>query len=253
VTHSVICCTAQQNIWCVMTRNAITDCNGTLQHWLVSVIQHSVLPVHGKTHLKRNYLRVVGRSWHSKMLRDSELYLATFDVDTDRWQSATISLLTGGIFGGDFSHKQVGCFPHRCPELSHVAHNAVSAVVQGCLPGANVSGTPETSSERCGSALVHTKWRIFPTSKVLLNNSLFCGGVTQVDGSLYVVYNMGLASQPVGELEYKVNDGNYHVMRFTRQGQNASVQLDDRTPHSKHPPGQLLCWSHDWNRTNMKR
>ena len=59
----------------------------------------------------------------------------------------------------------------------------------------------------------------------------------QVDGSLYVVYNMGLASQPVGELEFKVNDGRYHVLRFSRRGQNASVQIDDRPPHSKHPPG----------------
>jgi len=54
---------------------------------------------------------------------------------------------------------------------------------------------------------------------------------------LYVVYNMGLASQPVGELEFKVNDGKYHVLRYTRLGQNASVQLDDRAPQFKHPPG----------------
>ena len=66
-----------------------------------------------------------------------------------------------------------------------------------------------------------------------------CMYVTQVDGSLYVVYNVGLSSQPVGELEFKVNDGKYHVLRFHRRGQNASVQLDDRPPHSKYPPGQL--------------
>jgi len=66
------------------------------------------------------------------------------------------------------------------------------------------------------------------------------GDVRQVDGSLYVVYNMGLSSQPIGELEYKVNDGKYHVLRFTRRGQNASVQLDDKPPLFKHPPGQFL-------------
>ena len=70
----------------------------------------------------------------------------------------------------------------------------------------------------------------------------------QVDGSLYVVYNMGLSSQPVGELEYKVNDGRYHVMRFTRLGQNASVQLDDRPPHFKHPPGQSVTPCHSLRR-----
>jgi len=67
--------------------------------------------------------------------------------------------------------------------------------------------------------------------------------MVQVDGSLYVVYNVGLSSQPVGELEFKVNDGKYHVLRFARRGQNASVQLDDRPPHFKHPPGQLTAFS----------
>jgi len=55
---------------------------------------------------------------------------------------------------------------------------------------------------------------------------------------------MGLASQPVGELEYKVNDGRYHVLRFTRRGQNSSVQLDDRPPHFKHPHGQCSHHRH---------
>jgi len=72
----------------------------------------------------------------------------------------------------------------------------------------------------------------------------------QVDGSLYVVYNMGLASQPVGELEHKVNDGRYHVLRFSRRGQNASVQLDDRPPHFKRPPGQLTSASRRVSLTN---
>jgi len=57
------------------------------------------------------------------------------------------------------------------------------------------------------------------------------------------VYNVGLASQPVGELEFKVNDAKYHVLRFTRRGQNASVQLDDRLPHFKYPPGQSTVYT----------
>ena len=68
-----------------------------------------------------------------------------------------------------------------------------------------------------------------------------CGFTPQVDGSLYVVYNVGLSSQPVGELEFKVNDGKYHVLRFTRSGQNGTVQLDDRPPLFKHPPGRLTA------------
>jgi Laminin G domain len=72
------------------------------------------------------------------------------------------------------------------------------------------------------------------SSKTLLSST------SQVDGAVFVVYNVGLSSHPVGELEHKVNDGNYHVMRFQRRGQNASLQLDDRPPYVKHPPGKMI-------------
>ena len=54
---------------------------------------------------------------------------------------------------------------------------------------------------------------------------------------MFVVYNVGMLSHPVGDLEHKVNDGKYHVMRFERQGQNASLQFDDNPPYVRHPPG----------------
>ncbi|XP_029634772.1 neurexin-3 isoform X2 [Octopus sinensis] len=56
-----------------------------------------------------------------------------------------------------------------------------------------------------------------------------------VDGNIFVVYNMGTADHPVGEVYHKVNDGEYHVVRFTRNGANSTIQVDNYKPQPKHP------------------
>jgi len=48
---------------------------------------------------------------------------------------------------------------------------------------------------------------------------------------------MGINNHPIGDIDRKVNDGNYHVLRFSRSGQNASIQIDNFPALSKHPPG----------------
>lgn len=65
----------------------------------------------------------------------------------------------------------------------------------------------------------------------------------QVDGNIFAIYNMGNIDHPIGELTEKVNDGNYHVVRFSRNGANSTLQVDDRPLLSKHPSGKKnLVW-----------
>lgn len=52
-----------------------------------------------------------------------------------------------------------------------------------------------------------------------------------------MVYNMGKEDHPIGELDVKVNDNTYHVVRFTRSGANSTLQLDDYNVRTKHPKG----------------
>ena len=52
-----------------------------------------------------------------------------------------------------------------------------------------------------------------------------------------VVYNVGSTDHPVGELFTGVDDGQYHVVRFTRDGQNATIQLDGLPVQPKYPTG----------------
>ncbi|CAG2181669.1 unnamed protein product, partial [Oppiella nova] len=43
-----------------------------------------------------------------------------------------------------------------------------------------------------------------------------------------------------GELSFPVNDGKYHIVRFTRSGQNSTIQVDNHNIMSKAPAGRQL-------------
>ncbi|KAL1460776.1 hypothetical protein WDU94_012727 [Cyamophila willieti] len=61
-----------------------------------------------------------------------------------------------------------------------------------------------------------------------------------VEGNIFVVYNMGTTDNPIGETFVKVNDGFYHVVRFTRNGANSTLQLDDFNLQTNFPSGNQL-------------
>ena len=59
----------------------------------------------------------------------------------------------------------------------------------------------------------------------------------QVDGSVFVVYNVGLTDHTISDPYVKVNDGTYHVIRFMRSGANATLRIDDLPQQTKIPTG----------------
>ncbi|XP_076392461.1 neurexin 1 isoform X2 [Megachile rotundata] len=61
-----------------------------------------------------------------------------------------------------------------------------------------------------------------------------------VEGNVFAVYNMGTNNHPIGEDGVKVNDNQYHVVRFTRTGPNSTLQVDDYNLQSNHPSGRQL-------------
>jgi len=52
-----------------------------------------------------------------------------------------------------------------------------------------------------------------------------------------MVYNMGTNDHPIGEVGVKVNDNQYHVVRFTRSGANSTLQIDDYSVQTLNPGG----------------
>lgn len=61
----------------------------------------------------------------------------------------------------------------------------------------------------------------------------------QVEGNIFMVYNIGSNDLPLGEIGTKVNDNTYHVVRFQRFGGNATLQLDDYNVQTVHPQGLI--------------
>ncbi|XP_028031310.1 neurexin-1-like isoform X3 [Bombyx mandarina] len=58
-----------------------------------------------------------------------------------------------------------------------------------------------------------------------------------IRGNLFMVYNVGAGDHPLGDETTRVDDGAYHVARFTRNGSRSSLQLDNYDVIIRHPQG----------------
>jgi len=59
----------------------------------------------------------------------------------------------------------------------------------------------------------------------------------QVDGYVFAIYNVGMMDHAVGVQQLRVSDGVYHVVRFTRDGPNSMLWVDDFDQY-KRPTGK---------------
>jgi len=59
----------------------------------------------------------------------------------------------------------------------------------------------------------------------------------QSDGVVTAVYNMGKTTHRLIDPDHRVDDGLYHVVRFTRQGPNSTIQVDDFEVYHRTPQG----------------
>ena len=74
----------------------------------------------------------------------------------------------------------------------------------------------------------------------------------QVNGNIFVKYNMGTEAHPIGQLMQKHNDGKYHILRFERSGANATLQIDDGQIVYKTPAGNTdRCIYRSLNASNF--
>ncbi|KAL6081519.1 hypothetical protein STEG23_021695 [Scotinomys teguina] len=56
-------------------------------------------------------------------------------------------------------------------------------------------------------------------------------------GKIGVVFNIGTVDISIKEERTPVNDGKYHVVRFTRNGGNATLQVDNWPVNEHYPTG----------------
>ncbi|KAK6305632.1 hypothetical protein J4Q44_G00244120 [Coregonus suidteri] len=58
-------------------------------------------------------------------------------------------------------------------------------------------------------------------------------------GKIGVIFNVGTDDITIGESAVIVSDGKYHVVRFTRSGGNATLQVDNQPVIERYPPGNF--------------
>ncbi|XP_077183971.1 neurexin-2-beta isoform X23 [Paroedura picta] len=59
-------------------------------------------------------------------------------------------------------------------------------------------------------------------------------------GTVGVIFNVGTDDITIEESNAMVNDGKYHVVRFTRSGGNATLQVDNWPVNERYPAGRQL-------------
>ncbi|XP_072887462.1 neurexin-2-like isoform X23 [Hemitrygon akajei] len=59
-------------------------------------------------------------------------------------------------------------------------------------------------------------------------------------GKIQVIFNVGTDDIVIEEKNVVVNDGKYHVVRFTRSGGNATLQVDNWPVNERYPVGRQL-------------
>jgi len=64
--------------------------------------------------------------------------------------------------------------------------------------------------------------------------------LTLIKGNVFINYNLGTEDIAIGDVNIMVNDGEYHVVRFTRTGPNSTIQVDDNSIQQKNPDGRHL-------------
>uniref|UniRef100_A0AAV2JKF9 Laminin G domain-containing protein n=1 Tax=Knipowitschia caucasica TaxID=637954 RepID=A0AAV2JKF9_KNICA len=62
----------------------------------------------------------------------------------------------------------------------------------------------------------------------------------QEKGNIAVVFNVGTDDINIEETSKFVNDGKYHIVKFTRSGGNATLQVDDLSVIERYPTGRQL-------------
>ncbi|KAJ7395767.1 hypothetical protein BTVI_151526 [Pitangus sulphuratus] len=65
-----------------------------------------------------------------------------------------------------------------------------------------------------------------------------CKTTVSEQGKIGVVFNIGTVDISIKEESTPVNDGKYHVVRFTRNGGNATLQVDSWPVNEHYPTGE---------------
>ncbi|KAL8183902.1 UNVERIFIED_CONTAM: Neurexin-2 [Gekko kuhli] len=73
-------------------------------------------------------------------------------------------------------------------------------------------------------------------------------------GTVGVIFNVGTDDITIEESNAMVNDGKYHVVRFTRSGGNATLQVDNWPVNERYPAdgSRITSCREQWHLQSLK-
>ncbi|XP_023183038.1 neurexin-1 isoform X27 [Xiphophorus maculatus] len=181
--------------------------------------------------------------WNSVTLKHLALWLVALGFVAGSEPSAVESLHHIHSSHGNKRHHIVPIAIHRSPASLRAGHTGTTYIFG--RDGGLITYTwppndrPSTRADRLAIGFsTHLKDAVL----VRVDSSSGLGDFLKLHiekGNIAVVFNVGTDDINIEETSKFVNDGKYHIVKFTRSGGNATLQVDDLPVIERYPTGNI--------------
>ncbi|KAM4599219.1 neurexin-1a-beta isoform 16-T18 [Fundulus diaphanus] len=181
--------------------------------------------------------------WNSVTLKHLALWLVALGFVAGSETSAVESLHHIHPSHGNKRHHIVPIAIHRSPASLRAGHTGTTYIFG--RDGGLITYTwppndrPSTRADRLAIGFsTHLKDAVL----VRVDSSSGLGDFLKLHiekGNIAVVFNVGTDDINIEETSKFVNDGKYHIVKFTRSGGNATLQVDDLPVIERYPTGNI--------------
>ncbi|XP_054885216.1 neurexin-1a-beta isoform X17 [Poeciliopsis prolifica] len=181
--------------------------------------------------------------WNSVTLKHLVLWLVALGFVAGSEPSAVESLHHIHSSHGNKHHHIVPIAIHRSPASLRAGHTGTTYIFG--RDGGLITYTwppndrPSTRADRLAIGFsTHLKDAVL----VRVDSSSGLGDFLKLHiekGNIAVVFNVGTDDINIEETSKFVNDGKYHIVKFTRSGGNATLQVDDLPVIERYPTGNI--------------
>uniref|UniRef100_A0A8C1UU09 Neurexin-2-like n=1 Tax=Cyprinus carpio TaxID=7962 RepID=A0A8C1UU09_CYPCA len=199
--------------------------------------------------------------WHNVMVSRDDSNVHTLKIDsrtvTQHSNGARNLDLKGELYIGGIGKSMYNSLPKliasrdgyqgclasidlnaRLPDLIADALHRVGQVERGCEAGPGTTCTEDSCSNQ-GVCL--QQWEGFTCDCTMTTyGGPLCSDPSFSSRKVGVIFNVGTDDITIDEPAVTVNDGKYHVVRFTRSGGNATLQVDNQPVIERFPSGRQL-------------
>ncbi|XP_031587968.1 neurexin-1a-beta isoform X3 [Oreochromis aureus] len=181
------------------------------------------------------------RNWNSASVTHLALWIIALGFVAGSEPGAVESLHHIHLSNGNKRHHIVPIAIHRSPASLRAGHTGTTYIFG--RDGGLITYTwppndrPSTRADRLAIGFsTHLKDAVL----VRVDSSSGLGDFLKLHidkGNIAVVFNVGTDDINIEETSKFVNDGKYHIVKFTRSGGNATLQVDDLPVIERYPTG----------------